>query len=82
MTEQYYKGKYFLAFYEKDDETLKYIFDNVVDICKELGWKITRRNINTINVNLYRALRRANHQINIFRGKCYRVYLIDIDEEN
>ena len=77
-----YKDKCILAFYEKDDDTLKYIFDNITDVCRELGWEVNRHNMNRLQVSIYRSLRRENHQSNLFKGKCYKVYMIDITDED
>lgn len=79
--EKLYKGKYILAFYEKDDDTLAFIVNNLRDVCKKLGWEVNRKNMNYIQVDIYRSLRRQNHQTNLFRGKCYKVYIIDITED-
>lgn len=75
-----YKGKYFLVFYDKTDEELLYIFENVRDILKFMGKKITRQNINLINVELYRALRSKEHFCRFLTGEVMRVYMIsDVD---
>lgn len=79
--ERLYKTKYVLAFYEKDDDTLVFIANNCIEICKRLGWKVNKRNMNYIQVDIYRSLRRSNHQTNLFRGKCYKVYIIDMTED-
>ena len=80
--EKLYKGKYILSFYEKDDDTLAFIACNLREVCKRLRWEVNRKNMNVIQVNVYRALKRQNHQINLFKGKAYRVYLIDDTEED
>lgn len=86
MTDEYdeklYKGKYVLVFYEKDDDTLKYLFNNLREVCEKLGWEINRRNMNRIQVDIYRSLRRPNHQTNLFRRQCLKVYIVDITEED
>lgn len=71
-----YKGKYFLVFYDKTDEELLYIFENVRDILKFMGKEITRQNINLINVELYRALRSREHFCRFLTGEVMRVYMI------
>lgn len=81
-TSNLYKGKYVLSFYEKDDETLKFIFDNLKDVCKELGWEVNKKNMNRIQVDIYRSLRRKNHQTNLFRGQCLRVYIVDMTTDD
>lgn len=77
-----YKDRYVILFYERDDDTLKYMFDNVRQICKELKWEINKRNLNIIQVNITRSLRRKNHQTNLFRGQCLRVYIVDVCDES
>ena len=71
-----YKGKYFFVFYDKTDEELLYIFENVRDILKFMGKEITRQNINLINVELYRALRSREHFCRFLTGEVMRVYMI------
>ena len=40
-TRSLYKGRFFLVFYDKSDENLKYMFDNVRDILKFMGQEVT-----------------------------------------
>lgn len=77
-----YKDRYVILFYERDDDTLKYMFDNVRQVCKELKWELNRRNLNIIQINITRSLRRKNHQTNLFRGQCLRVYIVDVCDES
>lgn len=77
-----YKGKYFLAFYDKTDEQLEYIFENVRDILKFMGKEITRQNVNLINVELYRALSTEEHFCRFLTGEVLRVYMISNVEDN
>lgn len=77
-----YKKKYIVAIYDRDDETLRYLFDNLTEMCKTLGWEVNRKNMNRIQVNMYRALKRPDHRLNLFRGQGYRVYIIDITEDD
>lgn len=79
--EKLYKKKYVLAFYEKDDDTLAFIASNLVEVCKRLGWEVNKKNMNYIQVDIYRSLRRQNHQTNLFRKKCYKVYIVDMTED-
>ena len=71
-----YKGEYFLVFYDKTDEELLYLFENVRDILKFMGREITRQNVNIINVELYRALRSTEHFCRFLTGEVLRVYMI------
>lgn len=81
-SERLYKGRYVILFYERDDDTLKYMFDNVRQICNALGWKINRKNMNYIQVDVNRSLKRKNHITNLFRGQCLRIYIEDVLEED
>ena len=81
-SEKLYKDKYILAFYEKDDDTLKYIFNNIKEVCEKLNLEVNKRNMNKIQVDIYRSIRRPNHQTNFFRGQCLKVYIVDITDED
>lgn len=81
MTNSLYKGKYFLVFYDKTDEELKYMFDNVRDILKFMGKALTRQNVNLINVEIYRALSSKEHFCRFLTGEVLRIYMILNDEE-
>lgn len=50
-TRSLYKGRFFLVFYDKSDENLKYMFDNVRDILKFMGQEVTRLNVNRVKSN-------------------------------
>ena len=75
-----YKNRYMICFYERDDDTLKYSFNNIKEICRQLKWNITRKNLNRIQVDLYRSLRRHNHRTNLFKQSLH-VYIIDVTKE-
>lgn len=77
-TRKYYKGKFFIVFYDKDDESLEHMFDNVRDILKYQQREVNRKSVNKINVELYLALRRKGHFTRMLNGKLLRVYLIKI----
>lgn len=79
--EKLYKNRYVLAIYDRDDDTLKYLLDNLKELCKTLGWEVNRKNMNRVQVNVYRALKRPDHQTNLFRGQCYKIYIVDITKE-
>lgn len=76
---KYYKGKFFIVFYDKTDEQLLYIFNNTRDILRFMKKDTTRNNVNLINNELYRALKRKDHFTRFLTGKWLRVYLIDND---
>lgn len=75
-----YKGRFFLVFYDKSDENLKYMFDNVRDILKFMGQEVTRLNVNRVNVELYRALSSKEHFCRFLTGEVLRVYMISNDD--
>lgn len=80
-SQKLYKDKYFLVFYDKTDEDLMYMFDNVRDILKFMGKSLTRQNINLINVEIYRALSSKEHFCRFLTGEVLRIYIILNDEE-
>lgn len=75
---KYYKGQYFLAFYDKDGEWMKYMFDNIRDILRFQKKALTRQNISRVSVEIYRALRTDSHLTRFLTGEWLRVYMIDI----
>lgn len=75
-TFKYYKGSFFIVFYDKTDEWVRYIFDNVRDILKFMGKPITRQNVNLINNELYRALKTDTKFTRFLTGEVLRVYII------
>lgn len=79
-TRSLYKGRFFLVFYDKSDENLKYMFDNVRDILKFMGQEVTRLNVNRINVELYKALSSKEHFCRFLTGEVLRVYMISNDD--
>lgn len=79
-TRSLYKGRFFLVFYDKSDENLKYMFDNVRDILKFMGQEITRLNVNRVNVELYRALSSKEHFCRFLTNEVLRVYMISNDD--
>lgn len=81
-TRKHYKGKYFIVFYDEADEELLYMFDNVKDILLYQGKEISRSNVNLINVDLYKALKRRDHLSRFLNGELMRVYIVENDEEN
>lgn len=80
-THKYYKGNFFIVFYDKSDEYLQYMFDNVREILDFMGKPITKENVNLINIELYRALRTDTHLTRFLNGKLLRVYIIKNKEK-
>lgn len=77
----YYRGKFFIVFYDETDEIMMHMFNNVREIlafqCKE----VTRTNVNLINVELVRALKREGRDCWFLTGEHMKVYLITTEEE-
>ena len=73
---KYYKGSFFIVFYDKTDEYLMYMFDNVREILKFMGRPVTKQNVNIINNELYRALKSGTHLTRFLNNEILRVYII------
>lgn len=82
-TFKYYKGSFFIVFYDKTDEWVRYMFDNARDILKFMNKAITRKNVNIINNELYRALKSETHFTRFLTGEVLCVHIIKTkgDEE-
>lgn len=79
----FYKGKYFIVFYSRDGEELLYMFDNIREILKFQRKEINRTNLNLINVEIYRGLKRKSREVRFLTGEIMQIYIFDIeDEEN
>lgn len=83
---RYYRGKFFIVFYENDDETFFRCFDNVREILKyqreemKKDIEINQKTVRTLNIALYHALRREDHTTHMLGGT-KRVYIVDTTEE-
>ena len=77
-----YKGRFFIVFYDDDDDTYLYSFDNVRDILKFQQKDFTRMNVSLLNVELYRALRRPDHSCKFLTGEPMRVYIFEQGEND
>ena len=73
---KYYKGSFFIVFYDKADDNLLYMFDNVREILKFMNKPVTKTNVNIINNELYRALRTETHFTRFLNNQILRVYII------
>lgn len=79
---KFYKGEFFIVFYDKTDEYLMYIFDNVREILRFMGKPCTRTNVNLINNEIYRALKTDTHFTRFLTKKeVLRVYIIENEKE-
>ena len=81
MYDQLYKKRYVISFYDKDDDTELYCFNNVKEILRFQEREINRTNINLINVELCRALKRKKPICRFLTGQLMFVYIIDVLEE-
>lgn len=75
-----YKNKYFISFYDENDEGFVISFDNLKQICLYKGKELTSQNLTLISVELYRALQRADHSTRMLDGTLMHVHLIDIED--
>lgn len=75
-THKYYKGSYFIVFYDNTDEYLRYMFDNVREILTFMNKPVTRQNVNIVNNELYRALKSETHITRFLNNEILRVYII------
>lgn len=78
---EYYKGQYFIVFYDKSDEWLLHMFSNVRELLTFQGKELTRHNILNADKLLMRALNKENHSTRMLDGTFMKVYIIDIDDE-
>ncbi len=74
-----FKNKYFIVFYGEDDDTYIAGFDNIKEICLYKGIQPTPQNMNALQVKLYRALKRQDHNTCMLNGSKMHVYLIEHD---
>ena len=81
----YYKGRYYLAFYEDvgNDERYYTGFNNVIEICKYKKLEVTTTNVNIIYQALYKALKedKEKHYTTLIDNKLLSVHLIDMIDE-
>lgn len=80
-THKLYKGQYFIVFYDKTDEELMYMFDNVADILVFMKKPLTKENKQVIMTELYRALKSVNHFTRFLTGEVLRVYLVKTNND-
>lgn len=76
---QYYKNKYMLAFYDKDD-LLRYLFNNVHELHEHLGIKDTphKKYINT-SISLHLSGKPQYQYIRCFKEPM-KIHLIEVKE--
>ena len=80
---KYFKGKYIIVFYDKEDERVLAMFDNIHEICRYKKMDSSPNSYNLMKVELYRALRRPDHKTLMLDGTLMHVYTIDmINEED
>lgn len=79
--EKFYKNKYFIVFYDKDDENFLYLFNNVHEILKFQNKEINHQNVNLINVEIYRALKREGNFCKFLTGEIMVIHIYDVDDE-
>lgn len=74
---QYYKGKYFIAFYDADGEEFINCFDNIYKILLYINKPTTKENYTNIKNIIYFAVKK-NKLVYFLDGKPRRIYLIEI----
>lgn len=79
--EKFYKNKYFIVFYDKDDENFLYLFNNVHEILKFQNKEINHQNVNLINVEIYRALKREGNFCKFLTGETMVIHIYDVEDE-
>lgn len=77
---EYYKGQYFIVFYDRSGEWFLHMFNNVKDILRYQHKEITRANILNLDRLLLRALNKENHSTKMLDGTMMKVYIVDIDD--
>ena len=77
-----YKGRFCIVFYDKNDEYLEYMFNNVREILRFQNKPTTSTNVNLVNVELYRALRSPTHITTFLNGQLLRVYTVDVLDDS
>lgn len=81
MKRALYKNKYFITFYENDNDTLFMIFDNVIEILQYLQKEVNDYNRRLIDIELYRALKQRNGKTQML-GRTMYVYIFDENEDD
>lgn len=76
-----YKKRYMISFYGIEDDRQIYCFNNVREILEFQEREINKTNINLINVELCRALKRKKPICRFLTGQLMYVYIIDVLEE-
>lgn len=79
---KFYKGRYIITFYDKDDEFLVYMFDTIKDILIFQKKEINSQNIAYTNLLLYLALKKEKPTTRMLNGELMNVHIIDILDEN
>lgn len=77
-THRLYKGEYIIVFYDKTDDYLLYMFDNVRDVLRFMNKPITRNNVTLVNTIIARALKTETHFTRFLTGEVLRVHIINV----
>lgn len=77
-----YKGKYIIAFYDRDDSFVD-SFDTIRElVTRGQGKEPTKQNLLTATLSLSYALKHEDHHTTMLGGKPMTVHLLDIDRES
>ena len=79
-TNQLYKGRYVITFYDKTGDEFMYMFNNVKEILEFKKIPVTKNNMHKMYITLYNILRKGteNNICTFLTGEKLRIYLIDI----
>lgn len=75
-----YKRKYYIAFYDNNDEFIVIMFNNIKQICQYKNRELTQINITLTHVELYRALKRKDNSTRMLDGSLMHVHLMNAEE--
>ena len=67
-----YKQKYTICLYDKDDENLLYMFDNVEEICELKEENKNPKLLNKYRVLINKAIKRTNGSVKFINGKNFK----------
>ena len=77
-----YKGRYMIMFYDVDDDTLVYCFENTSQILHFLGVENCIENRRKISILIWKAIRRIDHKCFFMNNKELIIHLEDIRDED
>ena len=79
---QYYKNKYYIAFYDKKGEHFVHMFDNLIQILQYKGIEVNLYNLKLYRIELCKSLKTETHYTKMLDGTLMTVWLIDKDDDD